>query len=143
MGVEAPTLPYTGAVIRYGYLWRDEALRSRDGGRKDRPCVILATAAVDDGVVVYVAPITRTSHGTDDAIELSRPVRRRLRLDTDNPSWLVTNEANRFRWRGTDVVPVAPGIEHYGRLDDKIVKAAQRRFLDSIRQGESPATTRT
>ena len=49
--------PTAGLVIRYSFLWREEAARGIEEGAKDRPCaVILVTEDDPDGPVVTVLP---------------------------------------------------------------------------------------
>jgi mRNA-degrading endonuclease toxin of MazEF toxin-antitoxin module len=51
--------PEAGMVIRYGYLWYEEAMEGREEARKDRPCsVVLAMQLREAGIMVLVAPIT-------------------------------------------------------------------------------------
>ena len=51
--------PHPGLVIRYSYLWVDEHAKGADEGSKDRPCAIVMTQEVSEGVnVVTVVPIT-------------------------------------------------------------------------------------
>ena len=54
--------PEIGQIVRFDYLWRDEARRGRIEGGKDRPCaVILAMTRDGDGAtLVYLAPITHS-----------------------------------------------------------------------------------
>lgn len=98
-------------VIRYAYLWRDEAMRGQEEGSKDRPAVIvLARKRSNEDTRVVVVPITH-SRPRDDAtaIEVPAPTARRLGLD-DERSWIVTREANVFVWPGPDIRPA-----HLGR----------------------------
>ncbi|WP_293461251.1 hypothetical protein [Phenylobacterium sp.] len=53
--------PEPGLVIRYSFLWREQADRGQDEGEKDRPCAIVMTAQGDQGdTVVIVLPVTHT-----------------------------------------------------------------------------------
>jgi hypothetical protein len=48
-------------VIRYAYLWWNEARVGRDDGVKDRPCGIVLTRQTKQGhTMVYLLPITHT-----------------------------------------------------------------------------------
>lgn len=89
--------PVEGLVIRYDYLWKDEHLRGRTEGRKERPCAIVIAAPDPEGKVdrVIVAPITHTPpRSPDDAIEIPHLVKKHLGLDDDR-SWVVITEVNR------------------------------------------------
>jgi len=101
--------PCPGLVIRYGYVWRDEAARGREEG-KDRPCAVVLAARRDrdDRITVVVAPITHTP--PDDpksAIEIPVGTKRRLGLD-DARSWIKTDDLNMFTWPGPDLRPIEP-----------------------------------
>jgi hypothetical protein len=55
-------LPQTGQVIRYAYLWWNEARIGKQDGVKDRPCGIVLTRLTRNGrTVAYVLPITHTA----------------------------------------------------------------------------------
>ncbi|MGE3477663.1 MAG: hypothetical protein AB7H70_17820 [Rhodospirillaceae bacterium] len=41
--------PVPGLVIRYSYLWRDEFLKGREEGVKDRPCALVLVTYAEDG----------------------------------------------------------------------------------------------
>ena len=54
--------PRPGLVIGYAFLWREEAERGIEEGRKDRPCVIvLAVREIGLQTHVTVAPITHAA----------------------------------------------------------------------------------
>ena len=92
--------PERGLVVKYGYLWHADA---RDGHQegKDRPCLIVAVTAKDDGrVIASVAPITHSQpRDSDSACPVPQQTAHRLGLDHDQ-SWIVTTEVNRFEWPG-------------------------------------------
>lgn len=78
--------PVEGLVIRYDYLWKDEYLRGRSEGQKERPCAIVIAAPDHAGKVehVIVAPITHSPpRSADDAIEIPMAVKKHLGLDDD------------------------------------------------------------
>jgi len=116
--------PKVGLVIRYAYLWREEALAGRDEGRKDRPCVILLVGpAREGGTLVTVAPITHTPPDPErraDAIALPAPTQLRLGLDGER-SWVLASDLNQFVWPGFDLRPIRRG----GRRSD-LVPAPER-----------------
>lgn len=140
-----PPLPYVGAVIRYGYLWRDQHRRDRDGGgRKDRPCLILAIVALETGEFrVYVVPLTtQAPSGSDEdsTIKLGGPTMRKLGLAKDRPSWIVCTEVNDFIWRGFDVVALDDGRDHYGALPDPVFEATRLSIRERLRAEPGVAT---
>jgi hypothetical protein len=116
--VALPT-PAPGLVISYAYLWRNQQRAGQTEGRKDRPCAIVVATRDEDGdTLVYVAPITHIRPTTGAALELPPAVKRRLGLDAA-PSWIITDELNRFIWPGYDLRPVSrgrPHVFHWGFL---------------------------
>lgn len=100
------TQPRPGLVIRYAYVWRNEALLGREEG-KDRPCaVVLATRNEGGRIRVYVTPVTHSPpRDPKHAIEIPSETKRRLGLD-DARSWIMTTDLNVFTWPGPDVRPV-------------------------------------
>jgi hypothetical protein len=124
-------LPQPGQVIRYAYLWWNEARAGRQDGAKDRPCGIVLTRLTTAGrTVVYVLPITHTPPLKDeDAIEIPQATKRRLGLDPER-SWIITTELNRFNWPGPDIRPTASGEYLYGYLPEKLMRSV----LDQVRR---------
>ena len=135
-------LPYVGAVIRYGYLWRDEARAGREEPRKWRPCVVLTVDRQDDRVDVSVAPITHTRPEAPYAIRLSTRTLQRLGLDAREHSWINAREINLFRWRGADVVDTPDGRDHFGPIPRPLRDATVAAFRDSIHARAGGATRR-
>lgn len=121
--------PRPGLVIRYAYLWRDEARTGRDEGAKDRPCVIvLAVENQPGGRMVTVAPMTHSPPRTaGDAVELPELTKQRLGLDGDR-SWVVVTEVNRFVWPGPDLRPVTAGRWDYGLVSGDLLRAVRERM---------------
>ena len=109
--------PLPGQVIRYAYLWWNEARVGREDGVKDRPCGIVLTRQTEQGnTMVYVLPITHTPPLTqEDGIEIPPATKQRLGLDTDR-SWIITTELNRFAWPGVS------GDYIYGYLPEKLMR---------------------
>lgn len=131
--------PEPGLVIRYSYLWRREADRGLEEGRKDRPCVVvLAVRLTSSGLTVLVAPITHTPSSDEDAVEIPPATKRRLGLDDDR-SWVVTTEVNAFVWPGPDLRPIDEqrGVT-YGVLPAKLTA----RVLDALRTNRRAARLR-
>jgi len=126
------TLPYVGAVIRYGYLWRDEARAGREEPRKWRPCVILTVDRQAARTEVSVAPITHTEPEAAYAIRLSTRTLQRLTFDAREPSWINAQEINVFHWRGVDVVDAQAGRDHFGPIPPPLHEATIAAFRQSL-----------
>jgi hypothetical protein len=116
-------LPQVGQVIRYAYLWWNEARVGREHGAKDRPCGIVLIRVTKAGhTVAFVLPITHTAPLKDeDGIEIPQATKRRLGLDTER-SWVITTELNQFTWPGPDIRPTASGEYIYGYLPEKLMR---------------------
>jgi hypothetical protein len=138
--------PVPGLVIRYAYLWRDEAMRGQAEGRKDRPCVIVvAVEAIEGRTLVTVAPVTHTPPERDAlAVEIPSATKRRLGLDGDR-SWIVAADLNRFVWPGVDLRPLTSGSERYayGLIPANLYRELRERILAVARSGAVAITPRT
>lgn len=140
--------PKVGLVIRYAYLWREEALAGRDEGRKDRPCVILLVGpAREGGTLVTVAPITHTPPDPErraDAIALPAPTQLRLGLDGER-SWVLASDLNQFVWPGFDLRPIRRGADEvaFGFLPASLVEDLRARVLAVARRGGPILTQRS
>lgn len=126
------TTPKTGTILRYSYLWADEAERGLEEGTKDRPALVVAVAISQTHVVALA--ITHTKPNTpEDAISLPMSVKKHLGLD-DMPSWIVLTEANVFAWPGPDIRNI-PGTEPptsiYGRIPNSLLQTVARRVLEN------------
>ena len=131
--------PRPGLVIRYGYLWRDEANRGREEASKDRPCVVvLAVQRRGGAIVVTVAPVTHTPPPEGGgAVEIPAGTKRRLGLD-EHRSWVVTRDLNEFVRPGPDLRPVPrrrPTTFAYGLLPSDLYNAVRGRVLEHVRAG--------
>jgi hypothetical protein len=137
--------PRPGLVIRYAYLWRDEADQGREEGVKDRPCVIVLTVQQADNVLrVRVAPVTHTPpKRSADAVELPAETKRRLGLD-DPPSWISTRETNVFTWPGPDLRPVRRQSRTvaYGVLAGTTFRKLRDAILANIRAQQARSVER-
>jgi hypothetical protein len=138
--------PQPGLVIAYAYLWRDEAQRGLEEGRKDRPCVIvLAVARVEGRTQVTVAPVTHSPPARPDlAVEIPQDTKRRLGLDSER-SWIVASDLNVFTWPGVDLRPTAPGGKtySYGLLPAALYRQLRDKVLALAHAGRAAATRRT
>jgi hypothetical protein len=116
--------PRPGQVIRYSYLWWNEARRGRIEGGKDRPCSVVLTAVAESGsTLVYVLPITHAPPEDPEAgIEIPAATKRRLGMD--ERSWIITTELNRFVWPGPDIRALPSGEYSYGYLPGKLLQGA-------------------
>ncbi len=139
--------PEPGLVIRYAYLWHQEARRGQEEGLKDRPCaIVLAHRKADDETRVYVVPV---NHAPPDdpreAIEFPRAVKRRLDLD-EQPSWIIVSEANVFAWPGPDLRPRQlsnPMSVGYGFLPPRFFRVGRDRLVEIARQRRARLVGRT
>ncbi len=139
--------PEPGLVIRYAYLWYEEAQAGREEGTKDRPCAIVLAAEVAEGeTVVTVAPVTHTRPTEPGvAVELPLATKRRLGLDDDR-SWIIVSETNRFVWPGPDLRPIQgrhDGAVAYGFLPPKLFGQIRDRLVAFYRAKKHSVTPRT
>jgi hypothetical protein len=137
-------LPQPGQVIRYAYLWWNEARVGREDGAKDRPCGIVLTRVTKAGnTVAYVLPITHTPPLKDEhGIEIPQATKRRLGMDAER-SWIVTTELNQFSWPGPDIRPTASGEYLYGYLPEKLMRLVLEQVKKNARDKQLNAVTRT
>ena len=86
-----PRAPFPGLIVRYAFLWSNEARQGRIEAHKDRPCVVVVAVQRKDGARyrVRVVPITHAPQAPDRAVALPPKVKRHLGLDADS-SWIVT-----------------------------------------------------
>ena len=127
-------LPQPGQVIRYAYLWWNEARAGKQEGLKDRPCGIVLTRLTAAGrTVAYVLPITHTPPlKNEDGVEIPPATKRRLGLDSER-SWIITTELNQFTWPGPDIRPAASGEYLYGYLPQKLMSVVIERVKKNAR----------
>lgn len=129
--------PQPGLVIRYDYLWHNEAHAGRRDGAKVRPCaIIIARQINENGPTVLVAPITHSpplSHQV--AIEIPQLVKKHLGLDSDR-SWIIASEVNAVAWNDPGIVPVSKIKWCYGFLPRGMVKALSDGLLERFRNSE-------
>jgi hypothetical protein len=124
--------PKPGLVIRYSFLWSDEAMAGAEEASKDRPCAIVVAAPRSEtgDITVIVAPVTHTPPKDDDSVEISTPVARALGLDNARHRIRV-DELNRFAWPGYDLraIPGRPGEYAYGLLPEALYQALRRAIV--------------
>ena len=138
--------PKPGLVISYAYLWRNQARRGEDHGRKMRPCVIiLAVRPVSGGIRVVVAPVSHAPPPAPDhpSIELPQATKRRLGLD-EQRSWIVLDDLNQFQWPGPDLRPIGSGRAGvaYGFIPGSLLAAVRDRIAGLARTGRVSLTPR-
>ncbi len=140
----APTLPQPGQVIRYAYLWWNEARLGREDGSKDRPCAVILTRINRSGeTIAYVLPITHTPPLKDEhGIEIPRATKIRLGLDTER-SWIITTELNQFAWPGPDIRPTASGEYVYGYLPEQLMQLVLAQVKHHAREKQLKNIERT
>lgn len=139
--------PEPGLVIRYSYLWREQAERGQEEGEKDRPCAVLLATRTEDGEIVVIAlPITHTPpQHSELAVEIPLLTKQRLGLDDDR-SWIIISEANRFVWPGPDLRPRTPGDSSsvsYGLLPAKLYEEVRAKFVRALELRRSKTVKRT
>jgi hypothetical protein len=144
--VAFPT-PQPGLVIRYAFLWSDQADRGQEDGVKDRPCAVVMTTIDKQGdTVVIVLPITHLPPQRPElAVEIPRATKQRLGLD-DERSWILVTEANRFVWPGPDLRPRTPGDAGsvaYGLLPAQLFEAVREKLAVAIERRLARAVRRT
>lgn len=126
--------PRPGLVINYAYLWRREADRGQEEGRKYRPSAVVI---VSKGGLVAVSPITHSPPPRGStAIELPQDVKDRIGLDSSR-SWLITNEINVFTWPGHDLGQIdqtEPKRVAYGQLPPNLTRLLIERVRTHARE---------
>ena len=139
--------PKLGTVIRYDYLWRDEAQAGRLDGNKDRPCIVMSKSKTSDGVYkLAVCPITHSpSRQGEKSVEIPYQEAQRLNLDQDR-MWVKTQEVNTFEWKeghtpyGVSQTP--QGEWEYGRIDHSVGREAFTQLSENQRQHSLEVTSR-
>jgi hypothetical protein len=126
-------VPKPGLVIRYGFLWRNEAERGAAEAAKDRPCAIVVAACrgPDGDIDTIVAPIThRPPADSSASIEIPAATCKNLGLDGGR-HWLRLDELNRFAWPGYDVRPIPgrAGRYDYGMLPPGLFRQLREGIL--------------
>lgn len=138
--------PVPGLVIGYAYLWRHEALRGLEEGRKDRPCVIILSVTTTlGGVEVTVAPVTHMPpEDAELAVEIPQGTKQRLGLDGER-SWIVAADLNRFIWPGVDLRPTTRGGSNYayGLLPAGLFRQVRDRVVALAHRGRTAISRRS
>ena len=104
-------LPKPGHVLRYVYLFAEEAARGRDKGVKERFVVVGGVL----GRRYRVAAITTKGEGREGTLLLPAPVATAAGVTVG--SSIVVSEFNRFTWPGFDIRPLSKDAGYIaGRL---------------------------
>ena len=119
--------PRPADVIFYSYLWRHEAVRGEDGGRKDRPCLVLAATPVQAGLRVITAPIITKRHQPGQLVVLPPGVARHLGLEPGCA--VVCDDLNRLIWVGPDVRATPNGTPFYGQVPGPLFEQIRARVM--------------
>ena len=103
--------PKAGHVVRYVYLFAEEAARGRDEGVKERFVVVAGV----EGRRYRVAAITTKGEGRAGTLLLPAPVASAAGVAPG--SSIVVSEFNRFTWPGFDIRPLTKDAGYIaGRL---------------------------
>jgi len=138
--------PKPGLVVRYDYLWLQEAATGRDQGKaKARPaCLLAASDSSTRPRFVVILPTTHTPPSVDTiGIEIPPKVRQGIGLD-EEPCWVIVSEHNVDEWpnAGLEPIPGQPGIFAYGFVPPRLFARIKRKFLDLAKQNRSPGVRR-
>jgi len=131
--VSLPT-PLPGLVIRYRYLWADDAASGAEEGDKERPAAIVMAVDPPGATAprVFVLPITHAAPARHtEAMEIPASVCRSAGLDAGR-TWVILSEFNEFVWPGFDLAIVpgrVPRTVAYGFLTSGFFTRLRERWL--------------
>jgi hypothetical protein len=136
--------PKPGLVVRYDYVWSQEAAAGQLHG-KDRPtCLVAASDEHARPRFVVLLPITHTPPaGETVGIEIPAKVKQALRLD-DEPSWIIVSEYNIDEWPNGGLSPLSgrPEAFAYGFIPPGLFAKIKTSFLTLARNGTSRSVRR-
>jgi hypothetical protein len=136
--------PRPGLVVRYDYLWTEEAAAGRDQG-KDRPaCLVAASDSSSRPRFVVLLPITHTEPaGSTVRVGIPPKVRQALGLD-DEPCWVIVSEHNIDEWpnAGLQSIPGRPGAFVYGFIPPRLFTRIKAGFLALAKEDRSSGIKR-
>jgi hypothetical protein len=136
--------PKPGWVIRYDYLWIDEAVAGRDQG-KDRPaCLVAASDSTASPRFVVILPITHKPPDRNSVgVAIPARVRQAIGLD-DVPSWAIVSEHNVDEWPNAGLAPLPgrPGVFSYGLIPPGLFAQVKAKFLELSGRRRSPGVRR-
>jgi hypothetical protein len=136
--------PQPGLIIRYDYLWTDEAAAGRDQGKERPACLIAAMDSTSAPRFVVILPITHTRPDKDTVgVEIPARVRDALGLD-DAPSWIIVSEHNVDEWPNGGLAPLPgrPGVFSYGFIPLGLFAQVKTKFLELYEKGQSDRVRR-
>jgi hypothetical protein len=123
--------PHVGDVIRYRYLWAEEAAQGLDPKVPHRPCIVVQAAPLPDKKwEVLVVPLTDNPQSGGKWMTVPENVRRNAGLLDKDASYVVFHEGNAFRWPSWDVIPID------ARRPKKVVRGRiTEGFMGAVRAG--------
>lgn len=134
--------PVQGLVIRYNYLWLEEARSGLTEGVKDRPCAIVIYVSRTGRA--SVVPITHSPPdlGQEDlSLEIPEEVCASIGLDQQT-NWIRLDEINSFDWPSEFLRPRPDKPERcdygmipkefYEQIRDRLVRLAEARRIARI-----------
>lgn len=133
--------PELGLVINYVYLWRREQEIGITEGSKSRPCAVILAIENNE---IFVSPITHSKPSSDTPnLEIPLRVKKELGLG-DEPSWIILNEMNGFKWVGYDVRSISRKSNNivYGHLPPKLFEKARKIADQSFKERSMKITNR-
>ena len=131
--------PRPGLIIRYDYLWTNEAAAGRDQGKERPACLVAAMDSASSPRFVVILPITHSRPDKDTVgVEIPPRVREVLGLD-DAPCWIIVSEHNVDEWPNAGLAPLPgrPGIFSYGFIPPRLFADVKTKFLELYEKGRS------
>ena len=115
-------VPKIGHVLRYVYLFTEEAAKGRDEGVKERFVVVGV-----EGRRYRVAALTTKGEGRSDTVALPAPVLHAAGVSAD--SRVIVTEYNVFTWPGFDIRPLA---QNAGYIAGRLTPGFTARIIDAL-----------
>ena len=131
--------PKPGMVIRYDYLWTNEAAIGRNQGKERPACLLAAMDSSSSPRFVVILPITHTQPSKDTVgFEIPTRVREVLGLH-QAPCWIIVSEHNVDEWPNAGLAPLPgrPGIFSYGFIPPGLFAQVKAKFLELYEKGQS------
>jgi len=120
--------PKPGLVVRYDYLWLQEAAAGREEGKARPACLVTASDSSSRPRFVVILPITHLPPSGDTVgVEIPPNVRQAIGLD-EEPCWVIVSEHNVDEWpnAGIEPLPGQPGIFAYGFVPPRLFAQIKR-----------------
>ncbi|MBI3676916.1 MAG: hypothetical protein HY243_09915 [Proteobacteria bacterium] len=136
--------PQPGLIIRYDYLWNDEAAKGRDPAKERPTCLIAASDDTPNPRFVVILPIThRKPVRPALGIEIPPAVKQALGLD-DARSWIIVSECNVDEWPtpGLSAVAGRRGVFAYGALPPTLFERVRESFLKLLESSQAKTVRR-